>query len=334
MKRREFVAFLGGALAAPVAYSQSAAKPHRVAFVLNVSPLGEMEGPEPAHPILRAFLHEMRTLGYTEGVNLVLERRTLEGHLERVESVFPELARRGSQVIVAVGGREEFKRACDAIGEVAVVLFGGAGLLTYGLAKSLAHPGGNVTGLMYAASPEIEAKRLQLLKELVPGLSRVAYLVPKVALEKRDEFVIAVEAAATTLGIELSHAVYEGNHLAPAFTAIDRSKPDALLASLYPAVYAYRNDVVAFARRIAIPACYSHPEFAALGGLLSYSVDSLDLARRAAGYVDKILKGAKPGDLPIELPSKFVLIVNLKTARALGLTVPQSLLLRADRVIE
>jgi putative ABC transport system substrate-binding protein len=325
---------VGSALAAPLAYGQRAREMHRVAFVLNVSPIKEMQGPEPPHPILRAFLHELRDLGYTEGSNLVLERRTLEGHRERVVDVFTELARIGMQVIVAVGGREEFKRACDAVGNVAVVMFGAAAPLKYGLARSLGRPGGNVTGLMYFAGPEIESKRLQLLKEMLPRIERVAYLVPKDALEKQDEIALGVVRAAESLGIGLLYATYEGNDFTQAFATIEQQKPDALLGSLYPAVYAYRNQVVAFARKMRLPDSYSHPEFAAAGGLMSYAVNSPDLGRRAAHYVDKILKGAKPGDLPIERPTKFDFVINLRTAKELGLTIPQSILLRADRVIE
>lgn len=332
--RRRFMLAAAALVAAPSARAESARSPARVAFVLNVSPLREMEGAEPAHPILRAFVHEMRSLGYTEGVNLILERRTLEGRRERVLEVFPELARLGTQVIVAVGGREEFKRACDAVGSVAVVTFGAADPVKYGLARSLAHPGGNVTGLLYFVGPDIEAKRLQLLKEMLPTMSRVAYLVPKDALEKRDEIVLGVAQTAQALDLKLVHATYEGHDFAPAFAAIEHEKPDALLASLYPAVYAYRKEVVAFARKQRLPDSYSHPEFAALGGLMSYAVDSPDLGRRAAHYVDKILKGSHPGDLPIERPTKFDFVVNLKTAKGLGLPVPQSVLLRADRVIE
>ena len=334
MLRRRFLLAAPALIAARISYGQSASAMYRVAFVLNVSPLSEMEGLEPAHPILLEFVREMRRLGYAEGVNLILERRTLEGQPKRVLAVFPELARLGTRVIVAVGGREDFKRACDAVGDVAVVTFGGVDPVKYGLARSLAHPGGNVTGLMYFVGPEIEAKRLQLLKELLPTVSRVAYLVPKDALERRDEIVLGVVQAAKSLDLQLIYATVEGHDFAPAFAAIAREKPDALLASLYPAVYAYRKDVVAFARGQRLPDSYSHPEFAALGGLMSYAVDSSDLGRRAAHYVDKILKGAKPGDLPIERPTKYDFVINLKTAQALGLTIPQSVLLRADRVID
>ena len=334
MLRRRFLLAAPALIAARISYGQSASAMYRVAFVLNVSPLSEMEGLEPAHPILLEFVREMRRLGYAEGVNLILERRTLEGQPKRVLAVFPELARLGTRVIVAVGGREDFKRACDSVGHVAVVTFGGVDPVKYGLARSLAHPGGNVTGLMYFVGPEIEAKRLQLLKELLPTVSRVAYLVPKDALERRDEIVLGVVQAAKSLDLQLIYATVEGHDFAPTFAAIAREKPDALLASLYPAVYAYRKDVVAFARGQRLPDSYSHPEFAALGGLMSYAVDSSDLGRRAAHYVDKILKGAKPGDLPIERPTKYDFVINIKTARALGLTIPQSVLLRADRVID
>ena len=334
IERRRFLVVASALAIAPLAYGQRAGEMHRVAFVVNVSPIREMQGPEPEHPIFRAFVIEMGRLGYTEGANLILERRTLEGRTERVLDVFSELAQLKTRVIVTPGGFKEFKRACDAVGNVAIVTFSGADPVKLGMARSLAHPGGNVTGLMYFVGPEIEAKRLQLLKELLPTVSRIAYLVPKDALERRDEIVLGVVQAAKSLDLQLIYATVEGHDFAPTFAAIAREKPDALLASLYPAVYAYRKDVVDFARGQRLPDSYSHPEFAALGGLMSYAVDSSDLGRRAAHYVDKILKGAKPGDLPIERPTKYDFVINIKTARALGLTIPQSVLLRADRVID
>ncbi len=334
MKRREFVALIGGVFTAPFAYAQREDRPYRVAFVLAASPVAQMASPEPTHPIVRAFLHEMRSLGYAEGRNLILERRSIDGQPKRYPELFAELARLKTEVIVAVGGRAEFKRACDAVSNIAVVLFGAEEVVKYGLAKSLARPGGNVTGLEYYAGPELEAKRLQLLKEAVPTFARASYLVPKEALEGNTPIVLAAKQAARTLGVELLFATYESNDFAGAFAAIERQKPDALFASPYPAVHANRQHVVAFARKARLPDSYSHPEMPMAGGLMSYGVNSPDLGRRAAHYVDKILKGAKPGDLPIERPTKFDFVVNLRTARELGLTIPQSVLLRADRVIE
>jgi putative ABC transport system substrate-binding protein len=330
--RRQLLICAGALLAAPLVRAQPATRTRRVAFVLNASPPAAMAGPEPRHPIFRAFVDEMRSLGYAEGRNLVLERRTAEGDTARLVDIFTELERLDTEVIVAVGGYEPFKRACDAVRRVPVVMFGGVEPVKYGLAMSLAHPGGNVTGLTYNTSPEVEAKRLQLLKEAVPTLARASYLLPKGYQE--DVFVAATRIAAQAMRIELLFAEYSGHDFSGAFAEIERQKPDALFASLFPDIFAYRQQVVGFARKARLPDCYSHPEMAVVGGLMSYGINSPDLGRRAAHYVDEILHGAKPGDLPIERPTKFDFVVNLRTARELGLTIPPAVLLTADRLIE
>jgi putative ABC transport system substrate-binding protein len=319
-------------LAAPFVEAQQATRMRRVSFVLSHSPLAEMAGPEPVHPIFRAFVHELRSLGYVEGRNLVLERRTAEGRLERYVGIFTELARLDTEVIVALGGYDPFKRACDAVSKIPVVMFGGSEPVKYGLARSLAHPGGNVTGLTYYTSPEVEAKRFQLLKDAVPTIARASYLVPQGYLD--DVIVVAARHAAQTMRIELLFAEYAGHDFAEAFATIEKQKPDALFASPFPAIFAYRQQVIGLARKARLPDSYAHPEMAAAGGFMSYGIDSPDLGRRAAHYVDKILKGARAGDLAIELPTKFDFVVNLRTARELGVTIPRPVLLGADRVIE
>jgi ABC-type uncharacterized transport system substrate-binding protein len=332
-RRRQFLIGAAALAAAPlVAHAQRDERKRRVAFVLGASPLADMAGAEPAHPVLRVFIHELRSLGYVEGRNLVIERRTAEGRPERYVDIFTELAQRHTEVIVAVGGDARFKRACDAVRTIPVVVFGAPDPVKYGLAESLAHPGRNVTGLTYYTGPEIEAKRFELFKEALPTVTRASYLVIKGALQA--PIVLAAKGAARAMGVELLFAEYEGHDFEKAFATIARQKPDALFASPYPAIYAYRQQVVALARQARLPDSYSHPEIAIAGGLMSYGVNTLDLGRRAAHYVDKILKGAHPGDLPIERPTKFDFIINLRTAGELGLTIPQSVLLRADRVIE
>jgi putative ABC transport system substrate-binding protein len=213
-----------------------------------------------------------------------------------------------------------------------VVMFAGSFPVKYGLAKSLAHPGRNVTGLTYWAGPEIEAKRLQLFKEAMPALVRLSYLAPKGSWE--NPAVVATRDAAEKLGVELLRAEYTPPDPDAGFAAIEAQKPDGLYVSPYPSLYAYREKVVRFARKLRLPDSYPHPEYAALGGLMSYAVDTPDLGRRSAHYVDRILKGAKAGDLPIEQPTKFQFVVNAKTARDLGLTIPESILASADRVID
>jgi len=334
VQRRQFLLASVGLLAAARARAAKSQKSYRLAFVLAASPPKVMVGREPAHPILRAFIHELRTLGYDEGHNLILERRTIEGDVDRYLRIFTELAQAHTQVIVTIGAGPEFKRACDAVSPIPIVLFGGAEVVRDGLARSLAQPGGNVTGLLYHAGEEFEAKRFTLLKEMMPTLARASYLVPTRALARKAAMVEATKNGARATGVELLIAEYQGHDFAQAFAAIEKQKPDALFASPYPDVFAYRKKVVAFARKVHLPDCYAHPEMAIEGGMMAYATDSLDLGRRAAHYVDKILKGNKPGELPIEQPAKFIFVVNLRTAKALGIDVPRSVLLRADRVIE
>jgi len=332
--RRQFLLASAGLIVARHAPAESGQKTYRVAFILASSPLTAMAGREPAHPIFRVFIDELRRLGYDEGRNLTLERRTLEGKLDRYLEIFTELVKRDTQVIVTIGGGPELKRACDAVSPTPVVLFASSEPVKHGLAKSLAHPGGNVTGLLYYPGGDFEAKRFELLKEMVPTLKRASYLVPKFALERKDAISQGAIQAAQAAGVELLMAQFTGHDFAPAFAAIERDKPDALFASPYPDIYGYRKTVVAFARKAHLPDCYAHPEMAKEGGLMSYATDSLEFGRRPAQYVDKILKGARAGELPFERPDKFLFIVNLKTAKTLGIEVPRSVLLRADRVIE
>lgn len=333
-QRRQFLLASAGLVASHYTRADGGHKMYRVAFVLGASPPKVMAGPEPPHPIVRAFIHEMRDLGYVEGKNFVLERRSIETHADRFPVIFTELAKLRTEVIVSIGGREELKRACDAVSPIPVVLFAVGEPEKYGLAKTLAHPGGNVTGLTYYAGVELEAKRMELLKEAIPRLTRASYLVPKAAVEKNDPTVQAARHAAQSLDIDLLLATFDGHNFTEAFATIAQQKPDALFVSPYPAIYAYRKEVVALARKARLPDAYSWPELVRAGGLISYGVNTPDLGRRAAQYVDKIFKGAKPGDLPFEQPTKFDFVVNLRTARELGLTMPPSVLLRATQVIE
>jgi len=332
VQRRQFLIATGALLVASLAHAQREDKKHRVAFVLAASPVAEMAGPEPEHPNVRAFIHEMRNLGYVEGRNLVLERRSAEGHPERYPDIFAEIAKLNTDVIVAAGGGALLRRGRDAASAIPIVMLGSSEPVKHGLAQSLAHPGGNVTGLTFDAGAENEGKRLQYLREAIPTLARVSYLGQKGVWE--DPIGLAARNAAQTLGIELLFAEHKPDKLAETFTAIEQQKPDALFASPSTTTFAQRQQILAFARRARLPAIYPFAQMAVAGGLMSYGANTLDLGPRAARYVDKILRGAKPGDLPIERPTRFDLIVNLKNAKALGITIPQSILLRADRVIE
>lgn len=332
IERRRFLSAVSALAVAPLAaWAQRAKKTVRVAAILTTSPVAEMAGADPKHPMIRSFVHELRALGYVEGENLILERRSLGGNPNTYHDVIVELVRLQTDVIATAGNSDLLGRAKDVWGSVPVVMFGSDNPMSYGLVKSLAHPGGNLTGLI-AADPEIGAKRMQLLKEAIPGVSSVAFLATK----RNWEHPIAkiTRKAARELGIEVLHAEHKPDDLDATFAAIMRMRPDALFVSAGTESFGQRKQIVAFAKKARLPASYPFGAMVQLGGLMSYSLSVADLGRRAAHYVDKILKGAKPGDLPIEGPTRYTLQINLKTAKELGIVIPQAFLVRADKVIE
>ncbi len=318
---------------APLAAEAQVAKVHRVALVFTTSPVAEMDGPEPVNPVARAFVHALRALAYVEGQNLILERRSAEGKFERYADIFSGLVRLKVDVIVTVNTpMTQQAKAVTTI--VPIVMAASTDPVGAGLIRSLARPGGNITGLTFAVGPEIEAKRLQLLKETLPGASRLAYLGMKGDEDWEAPWGESLRAAAQRLGLTVVLAEHTPNDFTSAFSRIGRDRPDALFVSANPSAFAHRRLIVDFATRSRLPSTHAFREAVELGGLMSYGVNVPDLWRRAAGYVDRILKGAKPADLPVEQPTKFELVVNLKAAKALGLTIPQSVLMRADTVIE
>jgi putative ABC transport system substrate-binding protein len=318
--------------AALPAMAQQAGKVHRVALIVSTTPIAEMQGAAPLHPITKGLLHELRALGFIEGRNLIFERRSAEGRLKRYPEIVDELVRIKTDVIVAGGSPVLVRQAKERAGTIPIVMISSARALELGVISSYSRPGGSVTGLTSDSGPENEAKRLQMLKEAIPTMSRVAYLAPKEVWDLPSSE--AVRRAAHSLGIELLYAEHEAADIDATVAALARMRPDALFASLSGPTYAHRQQIVEYALRARLPAIYPYPDIAETGGLMAYGVSGSDQGRRAAHYVAKILKGAKPGDLPIEQPTSFELVINLKTARALGITIPQSVLLRADRVIE
>jgi putative tryptophan/tyrosine transport system substrate-binding protein len=274
----------------------------------------------------------LRELGWVEGENVVFERRYAENRLERLPELAADLVRLKVDVIVATGTLAPLaaKRATSTI---PIVMTGAGDPLGTGLVDSLARPGGNVTGMSLMA-PELGGKRLELLKELLPRLARVAVLWnaanPYSALVFKQ-----VQAAGTTLGIEVqSLEVRQPDDFDRAFETVRRQHPDALMTVDDPLTINHRKRIADFAVGQLLPTLQGFREFVTAGALMSYGANVVDLARRAAGYVDKILKGAKPADLPVQQPTKFELVINLKTAKAIGITIPPSLLARADEVIE
>ena len=282
-------------------------------------------------PVLEAFRQGLRELGYVEGRNVRIEFRTARGHADRLQSLAEELVGLKADVIVSGSprGTQALQRATSTI--PIVMAFGDP--VTSGLVTNFAHPGGNITGL--STMPiELSAKRLQLLKEIVPRLSRVTVLWnPDIPVQAAG--VEELNAAAASLAVELRFVgAQTPEQIGAAVSAIGRGNPQALYVLESALFFAQRTTLIKLASKARLPAIYATKSYAEAGGLMSYGVSYAGQLRRSAGYVDKILKGAKPGDLPIEQPTKFELVVNLKTAKAMGITFPQSFLVRADKVIE
>jgi len=333
MDRRAFISGITlGLLAAPLAAeAQEAGKVYRVGLIFPSPPVSEMAGPEPVNNGARAFVRGLRTLGYVEGRNLILERRSAEGRFERFAPIVAELVGLNVDVIV-VSTTPLAQRAREVTTAVPIVLGVGADPVGAGLAQSLARPGGNVTGLTLDVGPEIQGKRLELLKGAVPRASRVAFLGTKKLWDAVYE--TSIKAGAQALGLTVFLAEHTPTEYTGAFTLISRERADALFVAHSSENYAQRRLIVDFTTSNRLPSIHAFREAVEAGGLMSYGVNVEDLFRRAARYVDKILKGFKPADLPIEQPTKFELLINLKTAKALRLTIPPSLLQRADQLIE
>ena len=332
MKRR---AALVAILSLPFAAfaQQPSAKVARVAFVATTSPISEITGPAPLNPAPRGLVHGLRELGWVEGRNLILERRSAEGNWDRLPDIVAELVHMHTEVIVLPGGAVA-RVMKDGRFTVPIVVAGIDDLVRSGLAKSLAHPGGNVTGVLSDVDVGSDAKRLQLLLELLSKKpSRVAFLGTKADWE--NDIGKNVQALAEKVGIQLIPVEGAPRGFSNAFALIRKQKPDALFVARGPTTYAFRHSIGEFALSSGVPSsCPGTTEFVEVGCLMSYGGSIFEMFRRAASHVDRILKGEKPGDLPIEHPTIFELSINLKTARALGITVPESLRARADRVIE
>jgi putative tryptophan/tyrosine transport system substrate-binding protein len=305
---------------------QQAAKVRRIGFLA----VGSREG--------RAFLIEgllqgLREHGYVEGQNIVIEYRFSEGRNDRLPDLAAELVARKVELILASGSPASFA-AKQATSTIPIVMGSlNADPVETGLIASLARPGGNITGLS-ALAPELSGKRLELLKEVVPGMTRVAVLW-NAANPANASAWQETQAAARTLGVTVqSLGVQDLNDLDGAFATLTETRPDALLVLGDSLINMRRQHIVEFATQQHLPSVFFGRESVVAGGLMSYGPSIPDLYRRAATYVDKLLKGTKPADLPVEQPTKFELVINLQTAKALGITMPPSLLLLADEVIK
>jgi putative ABC transport system substrate-binding protein len=328
MERRAFVVGALGLLTVPLAVEAqpAGAKVPRIGFLaLNPG----------ANPHLReAFLQGLRDLGYVEGRNVVIENRDAEGKIERLPALATELVALKVDVIVTGGGTPTALAAKQATKTLPIVFTSATDPVTDELVASLARPGGNLTGLSNLA-PELVGKCLEQIKETVPQVSLVAVLWQPGSVGGHTDMLKAAELAARPLGVRLQIVEARGPaDFDRAFSEMTRARAGAL-AVLGSAIFnSERRRLVDLAAKNRLPTVYTSRDFVDAGGLMTYGPSLADSFRRAAAYVDKILKGTKPGDLPVEQPTKFELMINLRTAKALGLTIPQSLLLRADQVIE
>ena len=328
MERRAFVVGALGLLTVPLAVEAqpAGAQVPRIGFLaLNPG----------ANPHLReAFLRGLRDLGYVEGRNVVIENRDAEGKIERLPALATELVALKVDVIVTGGGTPTALAAKQATKTLPIVFTSASDPVTDELVASLARPGGNLTGLSNLA-PELVGKCLEQIKETVPRVSLVAVLWQPGSVGGHTDMLKAAELAARPLGVRLQIVEARGPaDFDRAFSDMTRARAGAL-AVLGSAIFnSERRRLVDLAAKNRLPTVYTSRDFVDAGGLMSYGPSLADSFRRAAAYVDKILKGTKPGDLPVEQPTKFELMINLRTAKALGLTIPPSLLLRADQVIE
>jgi putative ABC transport system substrate-binding protein len=331
MNRRAFVAGGVALLAAPRGgEAQQAAKVARLGYLGT----GSLESPE-IQANLNAFRQGLSDLGYVEGPGIHIEYRTADGKLEQLAALATELVRLKVDIIVAAA-TPAARAAQQATTTIPVVAVAMGDPVRDGLVASLARPGANITGSTFLG-PELVPKRLEILKEAIPKISRAAALWHPGAFSERttQDMLKETERVARALGVHLQLVeARRADEFDRAFTAMTNARADALVTFPSPMLYSERRRLVGLAAKHRLPSMFNAREFVELGGLMAYGASIADLNRRAAIYIDKILKGAKPADLPVEQPTKFELVINLKTAKALGLTIPQSLLLRADEVIQ
>ena len=321
MARAALLILVVGATATTTALGQPDSKVPRIGFL-------QADARDPLFDAFRNGLHE---LGYIEGKTVVIEPRWADGQFDRLPALSEELVGLKVDVIVT-SSTPATLAAKNASSKIPIVIAGSADPVASGIVTSLAHPGGNITGLTLMLD-EIAVKRLELLKEVVPRMSRACvFLSAKNPVYSR--MVERMQRAAPSMDVRLGVIKVDSpGQLEGGFAHVKRSHCDALYVFEDPVFRSNSARIVAFAAKARLPAIYGGSEFVNEGGMMSYGPSHADMFRRAAGYVDKILKGAKPGDLPIEQPTKFELIVSLRTTKALGLTVPESILLRADEVI-
>jgi ABC-type uncharacterized transport system substrate-binding protein len=327
MRRREFLGALGGAAVWPLtAHAQQPAMPV-IGFL-------DPRSPDALADRLRGFRQGLREVGYIEGENVAVEYRWAENRLDRLPELVADLVRRRVAVIAAPGGFAVASAAKAATSSIPIIFIVSDDPVRLGLVASLARPGGNLTGVNFLAT-ELVAKRLELLRELVPGATRIAVLVNPADAANTEPTLRDVEAAARAIGLQIQVIrASTSSEIEAAFATIARERPEAFFVGNAPFLNVRRVQLVQLMARHAIPATYPGREYAEVGGLMSYGSNIADAFRQAGVYCGRLLKGAKPADLPVVQSSKFELVINHPTARMLGLTVPPSLLATADEVIE
>ena len=325
-----FVAVLVAALACAGPAHAQKDKVYRVAFIAGAAPLSDLKGPGRILGV-REFVNRMGELGYVEGRNLLLDFYTLEGRMERIPGILADIVRSKADVIYNVT-QVVVEQHLQATAGIPVVTIPSWSIVGTGAVQSLARPSGSVTGFMMDVDMGVETKRLELLREAVPRVKRIAYLGTPFFWESPAGK--SVRDAAQRMGLSFSHATYTGTDVQAASAVIEREAPDAVFVPTGTSSFANRQRIGELVSAKRLPCIAGFKEIVEFGCLMSYGVDVNEITHNAAGYVAKILEGAKPGDLPMQQPTKFEFVVNLKAAKALGLTIPQATLLRADRVIE
>jgi putative ABC transport system substrate-binding protein len=332
MRRREFIGLLGGAAAASSTSWPRAAQAQQAA--MPVIGLLDQRSPEELADRLRGLRQGLKDEGFVEGQNAAIDYRWAENRMDRLPELAAELVRRRVNVIAATGGIPSAFAAKAATTTIPIVFVSSDDPVRLGLVASVARPGGNLTGINFF-SAELTAKRLELLRELVPAATRVALLVNPANAANTETTLREAEPAARAIGLQIqvlnASTIREIN---AAFASFARERPDALFVGIDPFFNSRRIQLVNLATRHALPASFPARDFAEAGGLMSYGASIVDAWRQVGSYAGRILKGAKPADLPVVQSSKFELVINAQTATMLGLTVPPMLLARADEVIE
>ena len=312
-------------VAVAVVEAQQPTKVPRIGYLTGATPGGQAAR-------IEAFRQGLRELGYVEGKNIAIEYRYGEEKPDRLPALAAELVRLKVDVIVT-GGSGNTRAAKEATNTIPIVMAQDTDPVANGFVASLARPGGNITGLSNLA-PEISGKQLEILKEIIPKLSRVALLGTSSTNPANAQQLREIERAAGAFKVQLQHlVVLSPKDIETAFRGATKGQADAVLVQQGSIFNSHRTQIVKLAVKSRLPAIYSHSQYVIDGGLMTYGASLPDLDRRAATYVDKILKGAKPADLPVEQPKKFEFIINLKAAKQIGLTIPPNVLARADRVI-